>query len=80
MKRSRIYLGGIALLSVAGGAIQQALYARADAVGVSLAVTILPTAIFLYLWVSADATERGIRMPSGATLLVPLIAIVGVPY
>jgi len=80
VKRSRIYLGGIALLSVAGGAIQQALHARADAVGVSFAVTILPTAIFLYLWVSADATERGIRMPSGAALLVPLIAIVGVPY
>jgi hypothetical protein len=80
MKRSRRYLAGIGLVAMAGGAIQQALYAHTDAVSISLAVTILPTAIFLYLWVSADAAERGIRMPSGATLLVPLVAIVGVPY
>jgi hypothetical protein len=56
------------------------LYAHADALSISLAMTILPTAILLYLWVSADAAERGILMPSGATLLVPFIAIVGVPY
>jgi hypothetical protein len=80
VKRSHIYLAGIALISIAGGAIEQALYARADAVGISLTVTTLPTAILLYLWVNADATEHGFCMPPGATLLVPLIAIVGVPY
>lgn len=80
MKRSHRYLAGIALVAVIGGAIQQALYAHADALSISFAVTIFPTAIFLYLWVGADAAEQAVRMPPGTTLLVPFIAIVGVPY
>lgn len=80
VKRSYNYLIGVALISIVGGAIQQALYYREDAAGVSLAVTFVPIAIFLYLWVGADARERGVPMPLGATLLVPLVALVGVPY
>jgi hypothetical protein len=80
MKRSQSYLIGIAVLAVVEGAIQQMLFAHADAARISFAVTIFPTAIFLYLWVKADAAERGLRMPTGATLLVPLIAVIGVPY
>jgi hypothetical protein len=80
MIRSRGYLAGIALVAVVGGAIQQLLHAHMDAERISLAVTVFPTAICLYLWVRSDAAERGILMPVRATLLVPLIAIVGVPY
>jgi hypothetical protein len=80
MIRSHGYLAGIALIAVVGGAIQQLLHAHMDAARISLAVTVFPTAICLYLWVRSDAAERGILMPAGATLLVPLIAIVGVPY
>jgi hypothetical protein len=34
----------------------------------------------LRLWVGADAVERGIPIPTGAAIFVPLIPIVGVPY
>jgi apolipoprotein N-acyltransferase len=40
----------------------------------------LVMAILLFSWCRADASARGIAVPSAAPILVALLAIVGVPY
>jgi hypothetical protein len=63
-----------------GGALQQLLYANRDAAHITVLVMFLPQIILLRLWLGADAAERGIPIPTGAAIAVPLLAIVGVPY
>ncbi len=40
----------------------------------------LPLAVLLFTWCKSDVAERNINSPPGATVLVGLLAPVGVPY
>ena len=39
-----------------------------------------PLAILLFMWCKSDMAERNIVGPAGATVLVGLLAPIGVPY
>jgi hypothetical protein len=80
MRLSRRYIVVLALSVLAGGAVQQVLYANREAANIVILLMFLPQILLLRLWVGADAAERGISIPSGAAILVPALAIVGVPY
>lgn len=40
----------------------------------------VPLAVLLFMWCKADTAERSIDSPPGATVLVGLLAPLGVPY
>jgi hypothetical protein len=80
MKPSLRYVVVLAMSVAVAGALQQIFYANSDAANIVALVMFFPQIILLRLWVGADAAERGITIPTGAAIVVPLLAIVGVPY
>ena len=80
MRPSVRYVLVLALSVVVGGALQQVLYANREAANIVVLALFFPQIILLRLWVGADAAERGISIPTGAAIVVPLLALVGVPY
>jgi hypothetical protein len=46
----------------------------------SSSLMMFPLAVLLFMWCKADLAERKIEQPAGATLLVGLVSVIGVPY
>ena len=79
-RRPHIYLLALLLLAVANGVIAQVLYENPSGESIANALFLLPSAVSLYLWCKADARWRNVAVPSGASVLVPMVALIGVPY
>jgi len=80
LQASRKYIAGIIGGWFAGGAAEESLYALPESGLVGGAVSSVFMVIFLFLWFKADARERQAAVPAGSAILVPLLAVVGVPY
>lgn len=76
-QRLVVAMGG--MFAIAGVLEPHVAHAATPLSSVGTAHTLVMAAL-LFLWCKADAAGRGIRPPTGAPLLVALIAIVGVPY
>lgn len=80
MKSSLRFAVVFVISVVVGGALEQVLHAYAGAATIVVVVMFFPWIILLRLWVGADAAERGIPIPTGAAIFVPLLPIIGLPY
>jgi hypothetical protein len=68
------------IVSIGAGVLNACVRSSGDDSRVVTAATLFPYAAILFAWCRADAKHRGIRPPTGAPLLVGLVALVGVPY
>src|SRR5262249_3843959 len=78
-KRSALIVSFAVLSAAAGIFAAYIQHERVDPSVVTVA-TAFPFAAVLFAWCRADAAHRGIQPPTGATLLVAVLALIGIPY
>jgi hypothetical protein len=71
---------GLVAISVSTGLFEAYLRRHGDDLRVAGVAQAFPVGILLFAWCKADAAHRGVKEPTGAALLVGLLAPVGVPY
>jgi hypothetical protein len=80
MTRPRIYIVAMFVLSAALGVLQAYIQARGQDLRIVSMVSMFTFAPLLFAWCKADAANRAITPPPGASLLVGMAALVGIPY
>jgi hypothetical protein len=80
MVRPRALVIAIFVLSGALGIFHAYLRAHHEDIRLVWGISWAPFAVLLFAWCKADAHSRSIAPPPGASVLVAMVAIVGVPY
>jgi hypothetical protein len=80
LSRTGAIVAGYFALSASLGVFQAFLRIRAVDLRVAGVCSLFALAIPLFTWCKADCAQRAITPPSGATLLVPGVALIGIPY
>ena len=79
MNKSKKIVCGMFGLHIVAGVLEATALRSAGPQAIAVVLWV-PLAVLLFMWCKADMEERRIDSPPGATVLVGLLAPLGVPY